>query len=154
LTASNVFRVELESNAESPACRAVCELLREHNLRANPGFMELLSSPTSKTLLNLVARSDERVVGGLLGYTERKWLRIDIMAVAADYQRRGIGTSLLRRAEKIAVSRGCCYAFVDSLEHQAPGFYFRCGYVESGVIADWDSHGTSKYFLTRQLESK
>ncbi|KAA5537550.1 GNAT family N-acetyltransferase [Roseiconus nitratireducens] len=151
MTASSEIRLTLEPNDEAPACQAVCALLRDHNWNANPELMQLLTSPKPKDPINLIAWSEQAVVGGLLGYTQRKWLRIDILAVAPDHRQRGIGTSLMREAERLARLRGCCYGYVDTLEHQAPGFYLRFGYQSSGEIKDWDSRGNAKYFLTRRI---
>src|SRR5690606_34190248 len=118
-----------------------CLFLRDYNWLTKPELMASLADANSKCPLNLVAWENQLVIGGLLGYTQLKWLRVDIMAVHPDYQRRGIGTSLLAEAERIAGERGCCYGFVDTLEHQSPGFYVRFRYAKSGVISDWDSFG-------------
>jgi GNAT superfamily N-acetyltransferase len=146
------IRIDPEADDESPACKSVLAWLRDHNWDINPDLMKVISDPASKEPINLVARLGDEVVGGLFGFTQSKWLRIEIMAVAPAHRRCGIGASLLAQAEQIARSRGCVHAYVDTLEHQAPDFYTRQGYAASGMIADWDSRGNSKYFLTRDLE--
>ena len=149
----NQVRIELDHRADSSACETVNGWLREYNWNKNPKLMKVLNDPNATVPLNLIARLGETVVGGLLGFTQSKWLRIDVMSVDPTSRLCGIGTSLIREAERIGISRGCEYSYVDTMEHQAPDFYLRCGYVVSAKIADWDSFGNSKLFFTRQLGS-
>jgi GNAT superfamily N-acetyltransferase len=126
--------------------------LREYNLQANGPFMEKLERPESKPEpLVLLARSDGRILGGLVGETVFTWLRVSIMAIDPARRRQGIGAALLNRAETDARQRGCKYAYVDTMEYQAPAFYERQGYAIAGRLDDWDSHGHAKFFLTKRL---
>lgn len=144
-------QLELEPDEDAAEYQKVCDLLREENWKANPKLMEMLTDASSKQPLNLIAKIGDQVIGGLLAYNQAKWMRIEVMAVDRTYRRCGIGSSLLQQAERIAQSRGCIYSYVDTLEHQAPRFYASRGYQTIGEIPDWDSHGNSKYFLTRAL---
>ncbi|MEM9366320.1 MAG: GNAT family N-acetyltransferase [Planctomycetota bacterium] len=73
------------------------------------------------------------------------------MAVGDEQRRRGIGRQLIHNAETEAISRGCCYAFVDTMSYQATDFYRKCGYQLCGEIPDWDSHGHTKHFFKKHL---
>ncbi|HEV7281446.1 MAG TPA: GNAT family N-acetyltransferase [Pirellulaceae bacterium] len=141
-------------STESPDAGAalVRKWLREFNLAANGPFMEKLGQPEfAAKALALTAHMASAIVGGLLGETQLAWLRLSIMAVDPACRSRGIGSALLAEAERIAVERGCRYAFVDTMEYQAPGFYRRCGYALAGQIPDWDSHGHAKLYFTKRL---
>jgi GNAT superfamily N-acetyltransferase len=91
------------------------------------------------------------IAGGLVAETQFAWLKISIMAVREDTRDQGIGSALLLAAEAEAQQRGCRYAFVDTMDYQAPAFYERLGYRIVGQIPDWDSHGHAKIYLTKTL---
>lgn len=127
-------------------------LLREHNWRVNAPFMQQLDDPAhASQSVHLVARRDSAVIGGLIAETQFGWLKVGILAVAPRERRRGVGRSLLEKAELIAAKRGCSRAYVDSMAYQGPDLYRACGYVESGRLDDWDGHGNAKFFFTKRI---
>ena len=63
-------------------------------------------------------------------------LKIRIMAVREDHCR-----------------RGCKYGFLDTMGYQSPEFYRQHGYQVVGAIPDWDSHGHTKFYFTKQTET-
>ena len=67
------------------------------------------------------------------------------------YRRQGIGRQILLAAEREAIERGCQYAFLDTMQFQAPAFYEKLGYSQAGVIPDWDSHGHAKYYFVKAI---
>ena len=100
----------------------------------------------------LISRDDRgRVTGGLQGVILHRWLKIQLMAIDPEHRHRGIGRSLVLEAEKIARQRECDYAYVDTMSYQAPEFYARLGFKESGRLSNWDSHGHDKIFFTKCL---
>lgn len=126
--------------------------LRNYNHERNGDFMRSLEIEGTEIPLFLTVRDENgKVIGGLEGTILHKWLKIDIMAVDPSQRRRGAGTELVERAEEIAVTRRCQFAFVDTMSYQAPGFYERLGYQVVGRIPDWDSHGHEKLYFTKTL---
>ena len=73
------------------------------------------------------------------------------MAVNPEWRSRGIGAALLGEAEQQAVARGCKYAYVDTMDYQAPRFYQTRGFGIVGQIPDWDSHGHAKLYFSKRL---
>ncbi|WP_031006139.1 GNAT family N-acetyltransferase [Streptomyces sp. NRRL F-5727] len=71
-------------------------------------------------------------VGGLTAWTWGGLLGIEMLWVREDRRRDGWGSRLLRAAEAEARRRGCDRATVSSFTFQAPDFYRRHGYVETG----------------------
>ena len=62
-----------------------------------------------------------------------------------------LGLALIERAEQIARERGCKYAYTDTMEYQAPGFYEKAGFRLVGTFEYWDSHGHRKFLFSKQL---
>jgi ribosomal protein S18 acetylase RimI-like enzyme len=67
-----------------------------------------------------------------------------------DYRGRGLGSDLLRQAERQAVARGCRRACLSSFSFQAPDFYLRQGYEIFGQLEDYPD-GETLFFLRKVL---
>ncbi|WP_042419344.1 GNAT family N-acetyltransferase [Streptacidiphilus anmyonensis] len=72
------------------------------------------------------------IVGGLAAWTWGGLLGIEMLWVREDSRKDGWGSRLLLAAEEEARRRGCDRAVVSSFTFQAPGFYQRHGYRETG----------------------
>src|SRR5438874_6943653 len=118
-------RFDVISQPSDSVLEAVRQCLRAYNRESNPVFFAILDSPShAKHPLNVFAFDpSDQCVGGLLGATELSWLKIDILAVHAEYRRSGIGRRLMQLAEEEARSRGCRHVFLDTMSFQAPDFY-------------------------------
>ena len=139
-------------DTSAPGCDLVCQWLREHNWAVNADYMEQRQLPKHEARsLVLLANVDSRIVGGLFSETQFAWLHISILAVDPDYRSRGFGAALLAEAERQARVRGCKYAYVDTMEYQAPRFYLAHGFGIVGRIPDWDSRGHAKLHLSKSL---
>ena len=94
--------------------------------------------------------ADGRVIGGILGGTYWGWLYIDVLWVEETQRNRGIGSRLLREAEKEAISRGCHHVHLDTMSWQAPSFYKKHGYELIATLPDIPS-GNQKFMLIKAL---
>ncbi|WP_285777788.1 GNAT family N-acetyltransferase [Microtetraspora sp. NBRC 13810] len=72
------------------------------------------------------------LVGGLTAWTWGGFCGISMLWVREDSRGDGWGSRLLQAAEAEAVRRGCDRVAVSSFTFQAPGFYRRHGYAETG----------------------
>jgi GNAT superfamily N-acetyltransferase len=72
------------------------------------------------------------LVGGLAAWTWGGLCGIGLLWVREDSRRDGWGSQILRAAEEEAQRRGCDRVVVSSFTFQAPGFYQRHGYAETG----------------------
>ncbi|MFF3500157.1 GNAT family N-acetyltransferase [Streptomyces sp. NPDC003247] len=79
-----------------------------------------------------VADEAGELVGGLAAWTWGGLCGIDLLWVRDDSREEGWGSRILRAAEAEARRRGCDRVAVSSFTFQAPGFYRRHGYVETG----------------------
>src|SRR5258706_5555864 len=119
------MRIELIDNPDETLSEAVKLELRRHNRASSPIWWEKSGRPENdERALNLFAFAPDGVVlGGLFGSTCFSWLKITMMATKQDRRGEGIGRALLAQAEATARERGCKYAYVDTMEYQAPAFY-------------------------------
>ncbi|MCX5406544.1 GNAT family N-acetyltransferase [Streptomyces sp. NBC_00335] len=72
------------------------------------------------------------LVGGLTAWTWGGLCGIDLLWVRDDNREDGWGHRILRAAETEARTRGCDRIAVSTFTFQAPGFYKRHGYAETG----------------------
>jgi GNAT superfamily N-acetyltransferase len=81
-----------------------------------------------------VRAADEKgeLIGGLAGWTWGGLFGIGMLWIREDSRGDGWGSRILRAAEEEARRRGCDRAVVSSFTFQAPGFYQRHGYAETG----------------------
>ena len=90
------------------------------------------------------------MIGGILGGTYWGWMYVDILWVHENHRYKGIGSKLLREAEKEAVRRGCHHVHLDTMSWQAPEFYQKHGYEVIGILPDIPN-GNQKYLLMKAL---
>ncbi|HEX2317343.1 MAG TPA: GNAT family N-acetyltransferase [Thermomonospora sp.] len=100
--------------------------------------------------LQVYALEDGVLVGGITGKTWAGWLHIELMWVAEEQRRAGLGGRLLRRAEEVARERGCTHSRVESWGFQAPEFYQGQGYTVFGVLEGYPA-GETEYLLSKPL---
>ena len=90
------------------------------------------------------------IIGGIIGGTYWGWMYVDILWVEENHRNKGIGSRLLREAEKEAAKRGCHHVHLDTMSWQAPNFYKKYGYEVIGVLPDIP-RGNQKYLLMKAL---
>jgi GNAT superfamily N-acetyltransferase len=133
--------IRLTEVVDKPLHDAICEPLNAYNA-AKVG---------ADDFRRLVLEDDEgRVAGGLWGHTSYAWLFVQYLFVPEAFRGTGIGTLLMARAEREAVSRGCHSAWLGTFEFQARGFYERLGYVAFGQLPDCPP-GFSHFLMKKAL---
>lgn len=103
-----------------------------------------------RPLILTLTDADGRVVGGLWGRTAYDWLFVELLVVPEGMRGQGIGTELMRHAEREALVRGCRNAWLDTFEFQARGFYERLGYSCFAELADYPP-GFSLFLMKKVL---
>ncbi|MGW3655798.1 GNAT family N-acetyltransferase [Streptomyces sp. NPDC005151] len=91
------------------------------------------------------------LVAGLVGWTWGGCAGISEVWVRADRRHEGWGARLVRAAEDEALGRGCTSVIVSSMSFQAPGFYRRQGYLETGSGGGLPGGHTRHHFF-KELE--
>ena len=123
------MRIRAETEADRAAVRAVNEVAFD-----TPAEADLVEALHGKdvSLVSLVAEVDGKVVGHILFspvlLTEHAHLNVmglAPMAVAPDYQRKGIGSALVRQGLTRCKDLGCCAVVVVGHPEYYPRFGFR-----------------------------
>jgi GNAT superfamily N-acetyltransferase len=92
------------------------------------------------------------VIGGLWGRSLWGSLFIDIIFVPQASRGKGIGTTLLRLAEREAIRRGCRDMWTDTYAFQARPFYEKLGLVVFGRL-DGPAPIFPRFFLKKNLSN-
>ena len=76
--------------------------------------------------------ADGEIIGGLTAWTWAGLCGISMLWIHRDLRKAGYGAQILAAAEAEARRRGCDRVCVSSFTFQAPGFYQKYGYAETG----------------------
>ncbi|WP_437890152.1 GNAT family N-acetyltransferase [Phytobacter sp. V91] len=93
------------------------------------------------------------MTGGLIGSRKGEWLCISYLWVSETVRGTGLGTELMRAAEKEAVQHGCLNAMVDTFSFQALPFYQKLGYHLKMTLDDFPEKGIQRHWLTKVLDA-
>ena len=136
------MKLELE-NTKSERTHELANLIRAYN-RAN-------REPSKSEPLNIYLEDEEgNLVAGMVAETFGNWLEIEYLYVSEDLRRQGIGSKILKMAERESKERGCKYSFVDTFNFQAPKFYEKHGYKEVFALKNYPYTG-ERYYYTKEL---
>lgn len=94
----------------------------------------------------LTSARDGDTLGGLIGSTNIGWLHVQLLAVAPQARKTGVGRKLLEAAEALARARGCHGAWLDTYAHQAPDYYPKLGWTEFGALEDFPKGGVRRFY--------
>jgi ribosomal protein S18 acetylase RimI-like enzyme len=99
----------------------------------------------------LRAPGNDEIVGGLWGQSAADWLFVDLLSVPEALRKQGIGTALMKKAEAIAIKRGCVGVWLHTATFQAPGFYEKLGYGRFGQLPDYP-RGQQTFYYAKRLD--
>ncbi len=109
------------------------------------------AGPIKYAPLTIVARAtDGSALGGLRGTLGGGWLYVQSLFVVEEHRGRGLGRSLMERAEGEALRQGHPRVFLNTLSYQSPEFYERMGYTTFAVLED-SPPPHSRVFLRKDL---
>jgi GNAT superfamily N-acetyltransferase len=133
---------EIEISHLDDDAQYIRQKLNEYNCNFVP--------PDNHERLSLVARQENRIIGGLVGGTYWNWLYIEWFWVEANESNNGLGGQILAMAEEMAIQKGCKNAHLETHDFQSLGFYKKRGYIVFGELGDLPE-GHTKYYLRKQL---
>jgi GNAT superfamily N-acetyltransferase len=107
--------------------------------------------PRVTPLTILIHGEGGNIVGGLHADSAYDWLIVELLFVPEAMRGKGVGSSLLARAEQVARARGCVGIWLDTFSFQARGFYERLGYRLFGTV-EHHPRGETRYFLKKTFD--
>ncbi|MCB0117125.1 MAG: GNAT family N-acetyltransferase [Caldilineaceae bacterium] len=127
----------------------LAQQIREHNNQVSAHHRRVRVDGLNP--FQIVVRDDEgEIVAGVAASTYWQWLEVDKLWVDESLRGRGVGRQLLRRAEEIAIERGCLRAMLTTYSFQARGFYEKEGYRIVGALEDYPP-GSTFYWLRKDF---
>jgi len=130
-------------NGDSAKREELRNLLRTYNRSKR--------EPAESQALDIYLEDEEgNLLAGLTGETFGNWLEIEYLYVSDDLRGQGIGSKILKMAERESKERGCKYSFVDTFNFQAPKFYEKHGYKEVFALKNYPYTG-ERYYYTKEL---
>ena len=136
------FSVVVEENATTEDTDFVLKSLQAFN-------RDQAGDNGYRPLFIAVRDAEGKLLGGLLGDTNRGWLHVDILWVAESHRGQGWGGRLMAMAEEEALRRGCVGAYLEMFSFQAPEFYHKLGYALFGELGEFRPGGTQYCFYKR-----
>ncbi|CDN48715.1 GNAT family N-acetyltransferase [Neorhizobium galegae] len=103
-----------------------------------------------KPLAVLIRDVEDKVIGGLSGYTAWGWLFTQWLFVPETLRGEGMAGKLLSQAEQEARARGCHGAWIDTFSPLARKAYMRQGYEIFGELPEFPK-GRTRTFLRKAL---
>ncbi len=128
------MRGAVEIQISSQARAGFDELLEDRLYEFNSAATGLFDG----VLLNAsVENAAGETIAGLSGHTWGGCCEILRLWVDAAARRRGVGSALLRAAEREAIKRGCAQIVLTTHSFQAPALYERLGYARVATIENY-----------------
>ena len=114
-------------------------------------FNRAHAGPLRYTRIVLSARDSKgRLLGGLILQSYWRESYIELLWLSARARGAGIGSGLIREAERRARRRGSRLIHLNTFSFQAPGFYRKQGYRRFGAMTG-SPKGHSRHFYVKQL---
>ena len=100
-----------------------------------------------------VTDSDGNIIAGCnLMINCWKAADLDILWVEEKYRNQGIGSALIREAERAAREKGCHFMTLGTFDFQARPLYEKFGFSVCGTIEDCPTKGHTHYDMIKQLD--
>ncbi len=130
----------------------VSEAARDAILAGIKAHNDSLLGPTDRRDLFIPITTDDGAIdGGLVGYTGRGWLYVELLSVPERLRGQGMAGRLLASAEEEAKARGCIGAYIDTINPVACRAYESAGYTVFGRIENF-SQGQDICWLIKRFD--
>lgn len=137
------IRLETTCEASSDDLNAILNGLTAYN--------EESVGPADRLLLAVLIRdAEDKVIGGMFGYTSWGWLFTQVLFIPETLRGQGMAARLLDQAEAEARRRGCKGAWIDTFNPQALKAYQKQGYEIFGELPAFVGDRT-RSFLEKSL---
>ncbi len=151
LATSRVTHMDIKTEFTIEPCekeniKKIVDGINEYNLSQVPAIADIW------TRLEFVAKDENGIeIGGILaGLGYWNGLEIKILWIKEEYRKKGIGTKILKHAEKIAIEKGAKISMLDTFDFQAEEFYLKNGYEAIGEMKGFPK-GRRRIYFSKQL---
>ncbi|MBU3145197.1 N-acetyltransferase [Clostridium sp. CF012] len=132
-------KLSIESELSKESLKIIEDGLRAFNL----------SKTSEENIpLNILLRSDDKIIGGLQGNYNAQWLYINSLWVDSTYRGNGYGRKMMLAVEEEVVKRGVTNSYLQTTH--ALGFYQKLGYEVFTVIENSPT-GFNMYYVKKSL---
>ncbi|EAR11436.1 GNAT family N-acetyltransferase [Reinekea blandensis] len=148
MTDQRRFQQTMSMNSD-PSPSDVGELydgLDAYNMAHLPGF-------TRQRRLWTVRNDQDELIAGLYGQAHMSSFHVDYLWIDESARGHGLGSMLIQQVETEARALGIYRVYLDTYTFQAPGFYAKLGFVETGRFQDFPTEGVDKIFLVKDLST-
>ena len=99
----------------------------------------------------LTREEDDRLIALLHGQQVLENIHIKALVVDKEYQKKGLGASLLAELEEKAAEAGVTSITLSTKSYQAKDFYIKQGYEIYASLSDVPQKGITKYHFIKRL---
>ena len=103
-----------------------------------------------KSIAVKVCDKDGNIIAGASAKSFGLWLLLDNLWVSENLRGQNMGSKILEKLEQTAITRGCKFVLLDTLNFQARPFYERHGYSVQWTQKKYPKDGC-KYFMVKEL---
>ena len=111
---------------------------------------ELLNGRYFEINKKIIGENGAIIAGCIAEVNQWNALYIDALWVSEEYQKRGLGSSLLKEVEAVAAENGCTICHLSTFDFQAKDFYIKHGYEEFGILEN-SPEGHCRYYLKKKI---
>ena len=146
---------EIEMKYDIKPCTEEDEDFIEEKLDAiNYSIVPPEEGAEDEELVFKIADDEGKTIAGCILVIESwKIAELDIIWVDEKYRRKGLGSALIREAEKVARERGCYVMVLGTFDFQARQLYEKHGYSLCGTVRDFPK-GHENYTLIKRLDGQ
>lgn len=106
--------------------------------------------PERKSFAWVIRDDNQKVIGGVTGFTHWKWSYISQLWVDSSLQGQGLGSQLIYQVEEWSRTQQYVGVYIDTFDAKVSRFYEKRGYQTMGEIPNFPL-GHHRYFLYRPL---
>ncbi len=140
------MNIEFLENPNKSEISSIYEGLREFNLAYFPELYELE--------FGVFIRDDEQnIIGGAIGNIILSIMHIKYLWLAESLRNQGIGTRIISILEAKAIDRGLSSIALETYSFQAPEFYKKLGFIETGKFEHYPCFGVNKLFFQKNVNT-
>jgi len=140
------MKIELKENVNISA--DLNKLLDEHSVASG---QEILNYETEHFSFALYRA--EELIGGLIAKSRQGEFYIQLLAVAKEYRKQGLGKRLMLVAEAKARDMNCHHMLLTTTSYQGVHFYPKLGYEELARISNFPAQAVDKIYFIKYLKS-